>query len=259
MELKLEGVSCGYGSRTVVNDFSAVVPAGEILCLLGPNGIGKTTLFRAILGFLPVWRGRLTLGGRNLGGLSQREKARLMGYVPQARSEPFAFKVLDVVLMGRIAHLGLFSRPSRVDHEMAEAALERLGVGFLRDRLYTRLSGGERQMALIARALAQDPAFLVMDEPTSHLDFGNQAKVLQCVRNLAGAGLGVVMTTHSPDQVFQCGGQAALMRRDGSHLVGALSEVMTRENLMAAYGVEVAVLEQTYQGRRLHFCQPVFS
>jgi len=253
--IKLEKVSCGYGSREVVSQFSAAVAAGDVFCLLGPNGIGKTTLFKTILGLLPSRGGHLSLDGRDLTRMSAQERARLIGYVPQAHVPPFAFSVFDVVLMGRTAHLGTFGRPGRRDRRAAEDSLERLGIGFLRDRVYTQLSGGERQMVLIARALTQEPAFLMMDEPTSNLDFGNQARVLQNIRRLAGEGLGVIITTHFPDHVFQCGNRVALMRPGRPHLVGEVDEVMTEENLQSAYGVPVAIVAAADGDQSLHFCQ----
>lgn len=255
--LRLEKVSCGYGPREVVSEFSAAVAAGDVFCLLGPNGIGKTTLFKTILGFLPPRGGRLALNGRDLTRMSVEERARLIGYVPQAHVPPFAFSVFDVVLMGRTAHLGTFGRPGRRDRQAAADSLERLGIGFLARRVYTELSGGERQMVLIARALTQEPEFLMMDEPTSNLDFGNQARVLQNIRRLAGEGLGVVMTTHFPDHVFQCGSRVALMRPGRPHLVGQVNEVMTETHLQDAYGVPVTIVAADGGGgdRALQFCQ----
>lgn len=253
--LELDQVSCGYGTREVVSRFSASVAPGEVFCLLGPNGIGKTTLFKTILGFLPPRGGSMTLGGRDLTLVSPEERARLIGYVPQAHVPPFAFSVFDVVLMGRTAYLGAFGRPGKKDRQAADNSLERLGIGFLRHRVYTELSGGERQMVLIARALTQEPAFLMMDEPTSNLDFGNQARVLQNIRRLAGEGLGIVMTTHFPDHVFQCGSRVALMRPGRPHLVGEVAVIMTAENLQSAYGVPVTIMEAADGDHSLHFCQ----
>jgi iron complex transport system ATP-binding protein len=261
MDLRLEvcNLRCGYGERTVVENFSAAVRAGEIFCLLGPNGIGKTTLFRTILGFLPAQGGSVMLGGKNLRGIAQRECARLMAYVPQAKASPFAFSVFEVVLMGRTFNLSVFGSPSREDRAAALAALDRLGVLFLADRLYTELSGGERQMVLIARALAQNTAFMLLDEPTASLDFGNQVKVLQNIRDLARQGLGVIMTTHSPDHVFQCGTAVALMRREKPPLIGDTAEIMTEENLRETYGVPVCIADLPRGDRRLRFCQPLME
>ncbi|MDR2141704.1 MAG: ABC transporter ATP-binding protein [Deltaproteobacteria bacterium] len=259
MELILDNISCGYGKRVILQGFSAAIPTGQVFCLLGPNGIGKTTLFKAILGLLPLKAGRASLDQSDLRTLSRPKRARLMGYVPQSQFTPFAFSVLDVVLMGRTAHLGPWGRPGRVDYQVAEDSLARLGLEFLRDRYFTELSGGERQMVLIARALAQEPMFLMMDEPTSNLDFGNQAKTLRIIRQLADQGLGVVLTTHYPDHVFQCGDQAALLKPDGSQLVGPLRRVLTAENLSEAYGVPVAVLEWPDKRQDLTICRPVYD
>ena len=177
MILELRGLSCGYGRRKVLSDVNLSV-AGENLCLLGPNGVGKTTLFRTILGAIEPMGGEVLVDGKSIVAQSRRQRARLMAYVPQAHTAPFPFHVIDVVLTGRTAHISLTSAPSRHDEEVARAALERMGIADLDDRPYTELSGGERQLVLIARALAQEPRVLIMDEPSSHLDFGNQARLL---------------------------------------------------------------------------------
>ncbi|MDR1086591.1 MAG: ABC transporter ATP-binding protein [Deltaproteobacteria bacterium] len=257
MDLSLANVSCGYGSRTVVANFEARIWEGEVFCLLGPNGSGKTTLFKTILGFLPLKEGRITVGGADLSRLNRSQRARLLGYVPQSQFTPFAFSVFDVVLMGRTAHIGFLGSPAKGDLAAAENVLEELGVGHLKDRLFTELSGGEKQMVLIARALSQEPKFLMMDEPTSNLDFGNQAKVLKIIQNLADRGLGVLLTTHFPDHVFQCGTTAALLRPDGGHLVGEVSRVLTAQNLTETYGLAVNVFTWPEEGRDFKVCRPV--
>ncbi|MBC2890396.1 ABC transporter ATP-binding protein [Gordonibacter massiliensis (ex Traore et al. 2017)] len=257
MTLEVRDLACGYGGRRVVEGFSMRVGAGDVHCLLGPNGVGKTTLFKTVLGLLPRLAGSVLLDGREVDGLSAREFARAVAYVPQAHTPPFAFNVRDVVVMGRLAHLGPFAAPGRADYEAADDALAQLGIGRLADRVYTELSGGERQMALIARAVAQSPRFLMMDEPTANLDFGNQAEVLGAAKRLAAGGMGVVMTTHVPDHLFQCEAEGTLMLRDGRYVKGGADAVLTPENLRDAYGIEVMVLDASWRGRGVRFCRPV--
>ena len=257
MTIELKDVRCGYKGRAVVDEFSARVSSGEILCLLGPNGVGKTTLFKCILGFLPLLGGRITVDGTDARAFSAKEYAKIVGYVPQAHMPPFSFRVFDVVAMGRTAHLGIMNRPGTRDLEIAAACMERLEISHLSDRVYTELSGGERQMVLIARALAQEPAFLMMDEPTSNLDFGNQARVLKNVRMLARQGLGIIMTTHQPDHVFQCEAEVSLMMRGLRYLSGPADQIITEEALHDAYGIGVAVLHAQYRGHELHLCRPI--
>jgi iron complex transport system ATP-binding protein len=232
---------------------------GEIFCLLGPNGIGKTTLFKTILGFLPILEGTIIIDGRDMARFSRQELARYIAYVPQSHIPPFAFRVIDVVVMGRNVHVSAFGKPGPRDYEAALEIMERLGISYLQDRFYTELSGGERQMILIARALAQEPVFLMMDEPTSNLDFGNQAIVLDQILKLAGKNLGIIMTTHYPEQVLLLKTRAALLMRNGEMLTGSARNVLTVQNLEETYGIPVAVTEMDYQGKNLPVCQPILT
>jgi iron complex transport system ATP-binding protein len=183
-----------------------------------------------------------------------------MGYVPQAHVPPFAFTVEEVALMGRTAHLGLFDAPSAADHQRAVQALEALGIGHLRARPYTEISGGERQMTLIARALTQEPKVLVLDEPTSNLDFGNQARLLDRILALAKGGLAVLMTTHDPDHAFACGASTALLRPGCGTRFGGAAEVLDEASLWGAYGVEVRILRGAGgPGREVTACVPMLG
>ncbi|MDO4554929.1 MAG: ABC transporter ATP-binding protein [Lachnospiraceae bacterium] len=165
--MKITNLSCGYGTKTVLKDVSFFLNPGEIFCILGPDGIGKTTLFKTLLGLLPPVSGNILIHDTPLSHFSNREKAQLMAYVPQSHTPPFPYTVHQVVVMGRTAYLGLFRAPGKKDIQIADNILEMLGIVSLRDRIYTELSGGERQMVLIARALAQQPDILLMDEPTA--------------------------------------------------------------------------------------------
>lgn len=241
MRLDIKDAVCGYGSNIVVQGISMSVESGEILCLLGPNGVGKTTFFKTILGFLKLKSGEISLNGENINKWSAKSLATVIGYVPQAHTPPFPFSVLDVVVMGRNAHLGIFSSPAEEDIRIAEEALESLNITFLRDKVYTEISGGERQMVLVARALTQQPEILIMDEPTSNLDFGNQIRVLERIKKLSKKGLGVIMTSHFPDHVFLCSAKVALIKSDHQFIVGSVDEVINEENLKAAYGIDVKI------------------
>lgn len=260
MRLEVKDAVCGYGSKKVVEGISLDVQSGEILCLLGPNGVGKTTFFKSILGFLKLLGGEILLDGENIKKLSKKRIARIIGYVPQAHTPPFPFSVLDVVIMGRTAHLGMFSSPSEEDREVAEQALETLGIFYLKDRIYTEISGGERQMVLIARALTQQPEVLIMDEPTSNLDFGNQVRVLDQINKLSKKGLGVIMTSHFPNHVFLCSTKVALMQHNNVFTVGSVDEVVTEENLRSAYGIDVRITTTADEkGNSIKACVPLLK
>lgn len=242
MRLEAHDLGFGYPRHRVGRNVSLSLGAGEILCLLGPNGCGKTTLFKTLLGLLPLQAGRIEIGGDDLHALSNRERARRIAYVPQAQVAVFPFTVLDVVLMGRTARIGPFATPGAQDREIALRALQTLGIGNLAEAEYTRISGGQRQLTLIARALAQDTPLLVMDEPTASLDFGNQALVLRHVRALAQQGLGIVLSTHDPDHALACATRVAVLYDGGILAQGEPRETLTGALMGQVYGVPVRMV-----------------
>jgi len=239
--LEARGLGYGYPGRAVGRDLNLALGAGEVLCVLGPNGGGKTTLFRTLLGLLEAQAGEVRLQGESLDALPRGEVARRMGYVPQGHAAQFAFTVRDVVLMGRTAHVGLFAAPGAADRAAAERAIEALGIGALAERVLTELSGGERQLAMIARALAQGARLLVLDEPTASLDFGNQVRVLRELRRLAADGYAVVFSSHDPGQAFLAASGVLLLVRGGALRQGTPEDVITADNLRQVYGVDVRV------------------
>lgn len=260
MRLDIKDVSCGYGSKNVVNNISLNVSSGEILCLLGPNGVGKTTFFKTILGFLKLQGGKIMIDEEDIRTWSRKQLARVIGYVPQAHAPPFPFTVFDVVLMGRTAHLSMFASPSKEDRDITEEVIEMLKISYLKDRIYTEISGGERQMVLIARALAQQPKILIMDEPTSNLDFGNQIRVLEQINKLSKRGLGVIMTSHFPNHAFLCSTKVLFMNRGSEFCVGNADEVVTEDMLKKAYGINVKIVSTVNsEGDKIKTCIPLIK
>lgn len=242
--LSVQNAVCGYKvhrqpDKVVLDNASLQVERGEVLCILGANGVGKTTLFKSILGAIPLLGGRVLLDGVDRSGLSQREVARKIGYVPQSHTPPFPFTVLQIVVMGRVSHLSYAQTPGKRDWEIAYNALDKLGIAHLADEVYTEISGGERQLALIARALTQEAELLIMDEPTSNLDFGNQIKVLRQICSLAESGIGVVFTSHFPNHAFLCASQVAVIKNKQELLIGGVDEIVTKDVLEEIYGIEV--------------------
>jgi iron complex transport system ATP-binding protein len=248
--VNIEGrdLTIGYPDRTVGRGLDVALSTGEVLALLGPNGGGKTTLLKTLLGLLKPKAGEVLLGGKPLDNYSISERARVVAYVPQVHISTFAFTVETVVLMGRTAHGSLFSRPSGQDRAVAQAALERFGIATLANRPYTMISGGERQLVLLARALAQEPQFIVLDEPTASLDFGNQGKVMTEIRALAKSGHGVLFTTHDPNHALRAADRAYLLREGARIADGPVATVLNREQLEALYRATVEHLTDRTSG-----------
>jgi iron complex transport system ATP-binding protein len=243
MNLTLDNITGGYGSRTVVHHVSFTLQPGEVVCLLGANGCGKTTLFKMILRLLQPQSGSVRLGGEDISGWSRQRLAGTLAYVPQTHTPPFAFEVRDIVLMARAAHLTAFSSPGKEDRRIADEALDSLGILDMASARYTEISGGERQLVLIARALAQQAQWLILDEPAASLDLANQIKVLRAVGELANSGLGVLMTTHMPDHAFLYASRVVLMGEGRILAVDTPGIALTEATLQKAYGVPVRVVE----------------
>ena len=260
MNFCVENVGFSYdGKRNVLEDVSFQLDAGDILCLLGSNGTGKTTLLRCILGFHRPQRGSIRIDGIELTRVHKAQRARHMAYVPQSSSLAFPYTVKEVVLMGRVSHLRLGGRPRAADHRIADEALERLQIQNLANRRFPELSGGERQMVLVARALAQQAEVLIMDEPTSNLDYHNQVRILAAIKHLATQGIGILMTSHYPDHAFLACSKVALMGHGRILAVGDPDTVVTSESLTDLYDTPVVVARAESGTLKIKTCIPLLD
>jgi len=259
MRLEVRNATFAYrGGDEILRGISFSVSEGDLLSILGPNGCGKTTLIKCLCGMLKLGGGEILLNDKAIHSLTRAEIARNIGYIAQEHGQVFPYSVLEVALMGRAPHLGWFSLPSDKDIGIAEKTLEMMGISHLRDRPYTEISGGERQLTLIAAVLAQQPKMLVLDEPTSHLDLKNQIFILGIMRKFAKEGLSVVMSTHLPNHALHYSSRVVLMGKGGDITVGSAEEVITEENLSKTYGVDIKVLSVSVpMGTNLRFCMPV--
>lgn len=239
MSLEIRNAAFGHRGRAILSDVTFSVHPGDVVALLGPNGCGKTTLFRTLLGALPALAGAMEADGSDLRKLSPRERARRISYVPQFQSAVFPFLAEDVVALGRFARSGPFSTATEADRRAAHQALDRADALHLARRPVTELSGGERQRVLIARALAQDTPYLLMDEPTSHLDFGHAHQALELIGTLAGQGKGILWTAHDPIQVLRTADRVVVLHAGRIHAQGDPAETLSSHLFEEVFGVRL--------------------
>lgn len=239
----VRNISFSYDDETIFSDISFSISKGDVLCILGPNGTGKTTLIKCLNGLHDIDSGEILINGENMKRLSFKQISKHIGYIPQSHVPSFPFKVFDVVLMGRAPYLNLTEFPKDEDKKIALDALKTLGIEDLKDKEYTNLSGGERQLVFLARVLCQKPDILILDEPTSHLDFGNQIRLLEIIDNLAKSGLSIIMSSHFPDHAFLSSTKVAIMKNKHFIDFGAPDDVVTEDNLKKAYSIDVKLIE----------------
>ena len=242
MSIEVRNLNFSYGDRQVLHDISFCVNKGEFLSILGPNGVGKSTLFRCMLGLLSGYTGEVLVNGINARSFSVREAARHIAYIPQSSHPIFNYSVFDIVLMGRTSGLATFRSPGKGDVEKCRWALDKIGISHLEDRCFHRLSGGEQQLVLIARALTQDAPILMLDEPTANLDFGNQLRVLEQAQALAAEGYTVIQTTHHPEQSYMFSDRILTIQNGRVLKEGTPSQVLTEDTMRALYGVDVNIV-----------------
>ena len=256
--IEIRGATFRYGEREIFKGIDLDVFRGELLSILGPNGCGKSTLLRCIGGALTLNTGTVRLDNTDIVSLGTRARARRIGFLFQNHTPSFPFPVLEVVSMGRAPHLGMFGVPSSTDIALSEQALDKVGVLHLKDRPYTEVSGGERQLVLLARTLAQQPDVILLDEPTSHLDLKNQVQSLKTIGELAAHGVTMIMTTHDPNHALQFQGKVVMMKPGGAIVTGPASKVLTEAELSATYGIDIglySVPRRTGPGE-LTLCNP---
>jgi iron complex transport system ATP-binding protein len=242
MNLVTDSLSFGYTKDSLIfSNVSINIGKGEVMAILGPNGTGKSTFIKCLVRILNPRSGSISLDGKDISEYSREEWARRIAYVPQMHDVTFPFTAFDYILLGRAPHLKMHERPGDSDRQKAHAAAARIGIEHLLDRPITEISGGEQQMCVIARALTQEPDILILDEPTSHLDYGNQFKCLSIIKNLAKEGISSLMSTHVPDHTFISSQKAAIMHKRSCTAYGDPIEVITPESLFETYGVSVVV------------------
>lgn len=257
-KITIEHATFSYDGKTdIFADLTYEIDSEQVFCILGPNGIGKSTLLKAILNLHPLKQGRILLDGKDIRNIAPAALARIVAYIPQTYQFTFPYSVLDLVLMGRTPHLNRMAKPTSKDYRTCADALESLGLAALADRPCTQLSGGQLQLVMLARAIAQEAAYIVLDEPTSHLDFGKQMQTLEVIEDIRERGMGVIMTTHYPDHAFLVCDTVAIMQRGRFVAIGSPDEVVTEENLRDIYGVDIQIADFDCGGFSRKVCVPV--
>ncbi|MGN7403380.1 ABC transporter ATP-binding protein [Cytobacillus praedii] len=239
MTIEVSQLNCSYHDRQILYNISFTANPKDLLCVLGPNGVGKSTLFHCLLGLSKNFNGEILIDGISIRKMKTVNLAKKIAYIPQSHHPTFNFSVLNTVLMGLTVHLKGASMPKSTHEQEAFDALEMLGISHLWNRGYAEISGGERQLALIARAIVQKTNILVMDEPTANLDYGNQMRVMTRVKKLANQGYIVILSTHNPEHAFLYGNKALVIYKGEIVKMGNPQEIITEELIKQVYGVKV--------------------
>lgn len=254
--LVVRNVFCAYGKKSVLEGVDLTLPKGALLTLLGRNGAGKSTLLNCIAGLLKPKSGQIYLAGRQIAAMNTGQIARIAAYVSQNTPQTYRYTVLDYVVLGRAARLGIMQKPGRQDYKTAERALETLGIGHLAESIYMETSGGEKQLATIAKALAQEPELILFDEPTSALDYGNAVKILSLIADLSLSGYTVIMTTHNPEHPLLLQGslpesRTAILYDTGRLKTGNTSDIVCEKNLCELYHVNLKMIDMPLWQRKV--------
>ena len=257
MELKpmiqVQDLHFAYKKHKVLKGIDFDLHKGEVISLLGPNGCGKSTLIRLVLKLLDA-EDKIKIQGRSLQEYSHKEIASHIAYIPQYHNVPFNYSVLEMVVMGRISKLGFFASPSKKDYEIASLALERVGISKLKERPFGQLSGGQKQLVLLARAIAQEVNVFIMDEPVNGLDYGNQIRLLELINSLAGEGYTFLKTTHYPDHALLVSSRVVVMHEGKIIANGTPEEVIHSEMIENVYGIKAEIITHDTHKR----CVPLF-
>jgi iron complex transport system ATP-binding protein len=254
MKFEIKNISFEYVvGRKVFRNVSLSLEEGEILSILGANGAGKSTFLNCIAGLYKPTEGEILLDGRALSSISRIEIARNIGYIPQIHDSNFGFSVLEYTVMGRTPYIRPYETPSKEDYSIARASLERVGLHNMSEKIFTEMSGGEQQLAMIARVLTQQPKIIIFDEPTNHLDYGNQYRTVEMMRQLSKDGYIIVTSTHNPNHVFELQGKVAILKHDGEMVIGNSDTLMTEKILMELYGLKIGVTYNEIAKRKLCF------
>lgn len=259
MILEVENGCFGYPKQEeILKNINLHLEKGHILSVLGPNGIGKTTLLKCMIGLLPWTSGRSILNGTDLCKMKSKDIWNTISYIPQAHNFSFSYTGLEMVMLGRSSHLGLFEQPGAQEIEMAEAMMEKVGIMRLAEKDCNRMSGGELQMVLIARALINEPQLIILDEPETGLDFHNQILVLNMIERLAHEeGISAIMNTHYPTNAMSIADEAFMMNRKGDRFYGTTDSILNEQNISRSFDVNVIVDEVSYKDRLIRNIIPV--
>ena len=254
MSMNVKDLRFSYGDHEVLKGVSFDTNYGEFISVLGPNGVGKSTLFRCILGLMKPGAGTVLVNGEDIHAMSAGELSRRMAYIPQSHHPLFNFSVMDMVLMGTTSQMSRFASPGKAQEKLALAALERMGIMHLKDRGCANISGGERQLVLMARAIAQQAKILVMDEPSANLDFGNKIRVMRTVKSLTEDGYTIIQSTHDPDQAYFYSDKILALYGGKVLAWGTPQETICNELISTLYNVDVDVCSM--HGDHVRVCVP---
>lgn len=257
--LETKGLGFSYGDRQILKSVDFRAYEGQLVALIGPNGAGKSTLFKCILKFLKDYEGEIFLKGRDMAGMSRPQIASEIAYIPQTSVPVFNYKVRDIVLMGLTGGLKPLETPKKHHIEKVEDVLSDMGIIYLADRGFGRISGGERQLVLLARAIVQNAKILIMDEPTANLDYGNQFRVMERIRGLVNSGYTVILSTHNPEHALLFAEKAFVLKGGEVKAAGPSKKVLTEELMEDLYDVKVRMLNAEFRGEKVNVCVPVRS